>query len=185
MKQLREVWSCTRDNDEADESYFVLNPFFFLSSAPVPRARWRVEMKRLRAVWSSCIRDNDEADESYFVFNPFFFSFLFLFATVPSQGSEKKDLTMGTHTFPFEFQLPPTLPASFQHCVGRVTYSVKGVIDLPWAIDVTTKSPFTVGSILDLNLWPDVKVFCSFVFLRRRKVLFFVVFVVVVVVFSL
>ena len=27
MKQLREVWrSCTRDNVEADESYFVLNP---------------------------------------------------------------------------------------------------------------------------------------------------------------
>ena len=138
-------------------------------------------MKRLRAVRSSCTRDNDEADESYIVFNPFFFSFLFLFATVPSQGSEKKDLTMGTHTFPFEFQLPPTLPASFQHCVGRVTYSVKGVIDLPWAIDVKTKSPFTVGSILDLNLWPDVKVFCSFVFLRRRKggflfVCFFVLF---------
>ena len=80
---------------------------------------------------------------------------------------------MGTHTFPFEFQLPPTLPASFQHSVGRVTYSVKGVIDLPWAIDVTTKSPFTVSSILDLNLWPDVKVFCSFVFLRRRKFVFF------------
>ena len=26
MKQLREVWSCTRNNVEADESYFVLNP---------------------------------------------------------------------------------------------------------------------------------------------------------------
>ena len=27
MKQVREVWrSCTRDNVEADESYFVLNP---------------------------------------------------------------------------------------------------------------------------------------------------------------
>ena len=26
MKQLREVWrSCTRDKEEADESYFVLN----------------------------------------------------------------------------------------------------------------------------------------------------------------
>ena len=34
MKQLREVWSCTRDNDEADESYFVLNPFFFSFFCP-------------------------------------------------------------------------------------------------------------------------------------------------------
>ena len=33
------------------------------------RARRRVEMKQLQAVWMSCARDNVEADESYFVLN--------------------------------------------------------------------------------------------------------------------
>ena len=42
MKQLRQVWrSCTRDNVEADESYFVLNPTCPAMGASVRVTTWQ------------------------------------------------------------------------------------------------------------------------------------------------
>ncbi|CAG2239996.1 unnamed protein product [Mytilus edulis] len=64
-------------------------------------------------------------------------------------------LPSGQHNFPFQFILPPTLPSSFEHQYGQVRYMLKATIDKPWKFDHTTKLPFTVVSLLDLNAIPE------------------------------
>ena len=91
------------------------------------------------------------------------FQFSLVFVTVPSQGRDNEDLAAGTHTYPFSFQLPVGVPASFEHPVGRVRYRVQGIVDVLWQFDIKTKTPITVTKALDLNLWPDMMVGCGFV----------------------
>ncbi|KAK7473577.1 hypothetical protein BaRGS_00035180 [Batillaria attramentaria] len=74
-----------------------------------------------------------------------------MFGIWPGQGSDTTKLPAGRHTFPFCFVLPPNLPSSFEGAHGYVRYSVKGIIDKPWKFDHTTKRPFTIIGILDLN----------------------------------
>lgn len=37
-----------------------------------------------------------------------------------------------SYTFPFEFKLPENLPTSFEHLNGRIRYSIKATVDIPW-----------------------------------------------------
>ena len=90
-------------------------------------------------------------------------AYVLVFVTVPSQGRDNEDLAAGTHTYPFSFQLPVGVPASFEHPVGRVRYRVQGIVDVLWQFDIKTKTPITVTKALDLNLWPDMMVGCGFV----------------------
>ncbi|RMZ97900.1 arrestin domain-containing 3-like [Brachionus plicatilis] len=55
------------------------------------------------------------------------------------------------YTFPFQFKLPENLPTSFEHLNGRIRYSIKGTVDIPWAIDKHTEQSFSVLSHVDLN----------------------------------
>ncbi|XP_056022796.1 arrestin domain-containing protein 17-like isoform X2 [Ostrea edulis] len=64
-------------------------------------------------------------------------------------------LPPGQHVYPFSFQLPPNLPSSFEGGVGYVRYTIKGTIDKPWKFDHTTKRPFTIIALLDLNTQPN------------------------------
>ena len=75
-----------------------------------------------------------------------------------SSESGTQELPQGRHTFPFSFMLPPNLPSSFEGGVGHVRYDVKATIDKPWKFDHTTKRPFTVVCILDLNADPNAQV---------------------------
>ena len=77
---------------------------------------------------------------------------------MPKQGRETKDLGPGTYTYPFQFQLPAGIPASFDSSVGRVKYRVQAIVDIPWHLDIKTKTPFLVSGLLDLNLWPEMAV---------------------------
>ena len=66
-------------------------------------------------------------------------------------------LTRGTHTFDFQFPVPPTAPCSFSGSHGNVRYTLKAVVERPWKVDVNTRS-ITVQSPLDLNDVPGARV---------------------------
>ncbi|BFZ02476.1 hypothetical protein BsWGS_05515 [Bradybaena similaris] len=78
-----------------------------------------------------------------------------LFGSFSNQGSNTVDLAQGRHVFPFQFQIPQGLPSSFEGFHGHIRYTVKCTIDKPWKFDHTTKRPFTIISILDLNQQPN------------------------------
>ncbi|XP_059165751.1 arrestin domain-containing protein 3-like [Physella acuta] len=85
----------------------------------------------------------------------YFSQTILLMGILPKQGNQTVSLPVGRHTYPFQFQLPTGLPSSFEDSIGHVRYTVKSVIDKPWKFDHKTKRPFTVISILDLNLQAD------------------------------
>jgi hypothetical protein len=66
-------------------------------------------------------------------------------------------LEVGVQNFPFEFQLPPNLPSSFDHFNGKIRYSLTALIDIPWAFDKYCTLNITVLSIVNLNLTPHLK----------------------------
>ncbi|CAG5121161.1 unnamed protein product, partial [Candidula unifasciata] len=78
-----------------------------------------------------------------------------LLGVFPNQGTSTVELAQGRHVFPFQFQIPQGLPSSFEDLHGHVRYTVQCTIDKPWKIDHTTKRPFTILSMLDLNQMPD------------------------------
>jgi len=41
-------------------------------------------------------------------------------------------LECGDYSYPFQIQLPPNLPPSFQHKIGKIRYYAKGTIEIPW-----------------------------------------------------
>lgn len=67
------------------------------------------------------------------------------------QGGLDLYLEVGDYSYPFEVILPDNLPSSFEHSVGKIRYSIKGTIDIPWAIDKHTVKRFTVVNNVDLN----------------------------------
>ena len=64
----------------------------------------------------------------------------------------------GHTTYPFQFQLPPNLPSSFEDAHGNVRYCVEVKVDRPWKFDYKAKRPFTVNAVYDLNLEPRARV---------------------------
>lgn len=94
------------------------------------------------------VTDSYSAQETYFEQR------VPVFGKGVGMGSENS-LPPGEHFFPFSFQLPPSLPSSFEGGVGYVRYTIKGTIDKPWKFDHDTKRPFTVTSLLDLNTYPN------------------------------
>ncbi|KAK3097174.1 hypothetical protein FSP39_007115 [Pinctada imbricata] len=64
-------------------------------------------------------------------------------------------LPPGKYSYPFQFQLPPNLPSSFEGQYGYVRYWVKATVEKPWSFDHVTKTAFSVISALDLNSLPD------------------------------
>ncbi|CAD1470839.1 unnamed protein product, partial [Heterotrigona itama] len=61
-------------------------------------------------------------------------------------------LPRGHNQYPFSFQLPYTIPSSFEHKNGYIRYTIKAVIDRPWKFNHECKAAFTVISNLDLNV---------------------------------
>ena len=50
------------------------------------------------------------------------------------QGNQDAYMEVGEFSYPFEFVLPPNIPTSFEHSIGRTRYSIDGTIDIPWYI---------------------------------------------------
>ncbi|XP_011504212.1 PREDICTED: arrestin domain-containing protein 3 [Ceratosolen solmsi marchali] len=77
------------------------------------------------------------------------------FYILGSSSGEQIELPSGTHSFPFNYVLPPNLPSSFESDFGRIRYTMKAILDRPWKFDHETKVAFTVISHLDLNQQPN------------------------------
>lgn len=78
------------------------------------------------------------------------------------QSGDHPILGAGRNTYPFIFNLPQNLPSSFEGAHGRVRYSLNACIDKPWKFDHNCNLVFTVLSLLDLNVQPDVLVGAQF-----------------------
>jgi hypothetical protein len=55
-------------------------------------------------------------------------------------------------SYPFQINLPPNLPTSFEHLHGQIRYSLSGHLDIPWAFDKYVVRSFTVLGTHDLNM---------------------------------
>ena len=75
----------------------------------------------------------------------------------------------GTHTYPFNYVLPPNLPSSFESDFGRIRYTAKAILDRPWKFDHETKVAFTVVSHFDLNKEPKASVIFYFFSKLKKK----------------
>ncbi|CAL8089675.1 unnamed protein product [Orchesella dallaii] len=58
----------------------------------------------------------------------------------------------GHHEYPFSFELPLSLPSSFESPFGHVRYDIEAVVKRSWKFDYSTKLMFTVNALVDLNL---------------------------------
>ncbi|XP_059473874.1 arrestin domain-containing protein 17-like [Neocloeon triangulifer] len=94
----------------------------------------------------------------------------YLVGSKAEDGAEKICVDAGELSYPFEFSLPKRIPSSFEGSFGHVRYTVRAVMERPWASDLHTQAPFTVVCPLDLNANPSlaepvqvakVKKFCS------------------------
>ena len=82
----------------------------------------------------------------------------FVFIIFVLDGSNEMQIEAGEYEFPFQFQLPVTIPSSFVGKHGRIAYSITGVVDRPWRFDHETVAFFTVIGIYDLNKDPSAAV---------------------------
>lgn len=74
-------------------------------------------------------------------------------------GAAAHELPSGTHRFEFEFQLPATLPSSFETTYGSVRYNLEAVMDVPFNfVGQQKRMEFTVLRQDDLNDFPDLGV---------------------------
>ncbi len=57
-----------------------------------------------------------------------------------------------SYTYPFNFQLAPNVPSSFEAPFGRVRYTIEASVSRPWSSNVLCITQYTVLSCRDLNL---------------------------------
>jgi len=89
-----------------------------------------------------------------------------------SAGGESIQLPGGNHRLPFTFTLPANVPSSFEGEVGSVRYTAEATMERPWKFNHTTRSAFTVISIVDLNMEsPEFRVNLSSYFLTYLPVI--------------
>ncbi|XP_060877415.1 arrestin domain-containing protein 3-like [Metopolophium dirhodum] len=71
-------------------------------------------------------------------------------------GEGKLLLKEGDHVYPFSVSLPDNLPSTFEEEYGRVQYTAKVVINIPWDIKKGKEIAFEVISTLHLNDEPSL-----------------------------
>ena len=67
-------------------------------------------------------------------------------------GSSSVRHPPGRHVYRFTFQLPSSLPSSFEGGTGHIRYIIEAKVDRPWKFDHKIRKPFTVNEIIDINL---------------------------------
>ncbi|XP_071483476.1 arrestin domain-containing protein 3-like [Diadema antillarum] len=74
-----------------------------------------------------------------------------------NKAASRMKLPMGDHRFPFQFQLPmQSMPPPFEGTVGYVRYYIKTTIDRPWKFDHKVHRFFSIWTVKDLNLMPNI-----------------------------
>lgn len=130
----------------------VYNPILTVGSAPaVKKCFWLYRY----LYWSLILCDKCELFTYYFLRNDLFLLSILIFF---SENQKKIILPPGKYSYPFQFQLPPNLPSSFEGQHGYIRYWVKATIEKPWSYEHVTKTAFSVISALDLNSLPDASV---------------------------
>ncbi|CAH1723965.1 arrestin domain-containing protein 3-like [Aphis gossypii] len=71
-------------------------------------------------------------------------------------GERKLHLKEGEHVYPFSVSLPDNLPSTFEEEYGRIQYTAKVVINIPWDIKKGKEIAFEVISGLNLNDEPSL-----------------------------
>lgn len=64
-------------------------------------------------------------------------------------------LTVGTHVYEFQCQLPEELPASFSTKEGSIHYYIEAVLDKPWRLNERIRKPFLVMRNESVNDYPE------------------------------
>ncbi|KAK9885191.1 hypothetical protein WA026_010698 [Henosepilachna vigintioctopunctata] len=67
---------------------------------------------------------------------------------------ENSAMLPGTYTYPFTFLLPENLPSTFEFPYGYIRYSLKGIIDIPLAVDPRDRIDLQLISVLDISTLP-------------------------------
>nr|XP_040225113.2 arrestin domain-containing protein 3-like [Anopheles coluzzii] len=70
---------------------------------------------------------------------------------VRSETDDPIEMAPGRQIYKFTFQLPTTLPTSFEGDYGYIRYTARVVFERPWKFDLTYKIAFTVVNQLNLN----------------------------------
>lgn len=47
--------------------------------------------------------------------------------------------------------MPDKIPSSFEHHYGKIRYTLKGTVDIPWSLNQHTVRSFSVYNDVDLN----------------------------------
>lgn len=68
-----------------------------------------------------------------------------------SSSSDLEEFKPGTFTYPFEYQLPTTLPSSVKAKHGKIRYHVEACLQTGWEFDVYSKTSFTIIKLEDLS----------------------------------
>ncbi|KAK2579682.1 hypothetical protein KPH14_011031 [Odynerus spinipes] len=66
-------------------------------------------------------------------------------------GAEGLELPAGRNEYHFTYRLPTNIPSSFEHSVGHIRYTARAIVDIPWRLDWSAKSAFTIIAPFDLN----------------------------------
>ena len=69
-----------------------------------------------------------------------------------SDSSQSVKHPSGRYVYKFAFNLPPSLPSSFEGGTGHIRYMVEAKVDRPWKFDHKIRKPFTVNQVIDVNL---------------------------------
>ena len=68
-------------------------------------------------------------------------------------GNDTFTFPAGRYEYPFRFQLPPQLPATFSSSYGSISYELQAVIKRSWyKANDKASLPITIGGVYDLNL---------------------------------
>jgi hypothetical protein len=80
----------------------------------------------------------------------------------PADDDDMVSVSPGTYTYPFAYELPASLPASFQGKWGAIAYSARLSMERAgWrADDIEREQDITVRASYDLNEEPELVVSC-------------------------
>ncbi|XP_054003763.1 arrestin domain-containing protein 17-like [Hylaeus anthracinus] len=107
-----------------------------------------------RVRWTERTNENNRVNEQTYTNSQNYFNVQFNILSAPADDSRVR-IPVGYHEYPFQFQLPNSIPSSFEHKYGYIRYTVKAVIDRPWRFDHECKAAFTVVSNLNLNSYRE------------------------------
>lgn len=89
------------------------------------------------------VTDHIEGKEKYFEYKTC------LYGAV--SGGNTRTHPHGHFKYPFVFNIPQSVPTSYEGSIGRIRYELKAEIDIPGKRDIKTRRPIIINEIVDVN----------------------------------